>query len=281
MNQILVKVAIAVTVTIVAGAIFLKLSSSKWGRVIGDTETPIPTKVISSHEPPPILKDTKRIVMLGDSITQQGGKPGGYVWLVQAYLNTLYPERAIGIINAGISGHKSTDMAARFQRDVIAQKPDLVTINVGVNDVWHGFQDLKNGKSHPLGNLPGGVTLPVYREKLIDMVLAAQKAGIRVVLLSPTPIYEHPDNLENRRLTQYIQTMEEVASQNNCLFINLNISLTEVINVYQKHGGRAQNVVTYDGVHLNKMGNRIVAYSILLGLGIPDEDIQNIYVGNE
>ena len=278
MSQVLIKSAIAVTVAIFAGAISIKLFALNRDRVVTNKQTPVKIEVLSSHELPPTLKDTNRIVMLGDSITERGGNSGGYVWLLQRYFNILYPDRKIEIINAGISGNKSTDMAARFQRDVLDKKPDLITINVGVNDVWHGFYDFKNNQTHPLGDLPAGVTLPLYREKLIWMILAAQKAGIRVVLLSPTPIYEHPDNLENRRLTQYIKAMSEVASQNNCLFINLNMSLTEVISVYHKHAGMAQNVVTYDGVHLNKMGNRIVAYTILRGLGIPDEDIKNIKV---
>ncbi len=278
MSQVLVKAAIAVTVAILTGAIFMKIFSFNRAKVVTDKQTPVKIEVASSHELPPTLKDTKRIVMLGDSITEKGENPGGYVWLLQRYFNILYPDRKIEIINGGISGNKSTDMAGRFQRDVLDKKPDLITINVGVNDVWHGFYDFKNNETHPLGDLPAGVTLPLYREKLISMILAAQKAGIRVVLLSPTPIYEDPDNPENRRLTQYIETMREVASQNNCLFINLNIPLTEVIRVYQKHAGMMQNVVTYDGVHLNKIGNRIIAYTILRSLGIPDEDIKNLQV---
>ncbi len=278
MNQVLVKAAIAVTFAIITGAIFMKVFSFNRAKVVTETQTPVNIEAVSSHDLPPTLKDIKRIVMLGDSITEKGGNPGGYVWFLQRYLNILYPDQKIEIINAGISGHKSTDMAGRFQRDVLNKKPDLITINVGVNDVWHGFYDFKNNQTHPLGDLPAGVTLPLYREKLTEMILAAQKAGIRVVLLSPTPIYEHPDNLENRRLSQYIETMREVASKNNCLFINLNMPLTEVINVYQKHAGIQQNVVTYDGVHLNKIGNRILAYTILRSLGIPNEDIKNLQV---
>src|SRR4051794_31980867 len=84
-----------------------------------------------THAPPSSLKDVHRIVCLGDSITQGGEAPGGYVWLLRRYLTALYPN--IEVINAGISGHKSTDMLERFQRDVLDKKPNLVTISVGVN----------------------------------------------------------------------------------------------------------------------------------------------------
>src|SRR5262245_56670156 len=110
---------------------------------------------------PPALSGVRTLVTLGDSITQGGGSPGGYVWLMQKYLDGLYPGQ-IRIVNAGISGHKSTDMAARFKRDVLDVKPDMVTISVGVNDVWHGFFDFANQKPIPDGNGPNGVPLPVY-----------------------------------------------------------------------------------------------------------------------
>src|SRR5437867_12331161 len=89
---------------------------------------------VTAPEPPKELKGVRTIVTLGDSITQGGANPGGYVWLLQKYLDTLNPNQAIRVVNAGISGHKSTDMAARFQRDVVSAKPDIVTISVGVND---------------------------------------------------------------------------------------------------------------------------------------------------
>src|SRR5258708_28074530 len=94
---------------------------------------------LAANDPPLALQGVKILVTLGDSITQGGAAPGGYVWLMQKYLDALYPQQGIKIVNAGISGHKSTDMAARFQKDVLVPKPQLITISVGVNDVWHGF----------------------------------------------------------------------------------------------------------------------------------------------
>src|SRR6266478_10061666 len=90
---------------------------------------------LAVNDPPPALQGVKTLVTLGDSITQGGGAPGGYVWLMQKYLDALYPQQGIKIVNAGISGHKSTDMAARFQKDVLDPGPQLITISVGVNDV--------------------------------------------------------------------------------------------------------------------------------------------------
>ena len=81
-----------------------------------------------------VLAGKGKIVTVGDSITEAGKYPGGYVWLLQHYLSALDPDRKIEILNAGISGNKATDMQGRFQKDAIDQKRDLVMINVGVNE---------------------------------------------------------------------------------------------------------------------------------------------------
>ena len=104
-------------------------------------------------------------------------------------------------------------MQARFERDVLAAKPQLVTISVGVNDVWHSFRDFKARRDYPDGSLPNGVPLPVYVEKLEAMIVAAKAAGIRVVLLTPTPIHEDPASPENARLASYVKAMTALGAQ--------------------------------------------------------------------
>jgi acyl-CoA thioesterase-1 len=98
---------------------------------------PVFKESISEATPQPeihnILAAKRKIVTVGDSITEAGKYPGGYVWLLQRYLNALDLGK-IAIANAGISGNKASDMQARFQKDAIDQKPDLVMINVGVNE---------------------------------------------------------------------------------------------------------------------------------------------------
>ena len=271
LKQVLIRLALVVI------AIYIAIN-------IPHSLIPMFKEPISEASPPPeiqnVLAGKRKIVTIGDSITEAGQYPGGYVWLMQRYLNTLYPDRKIEIINAGISGHKATDMQARFQKDVIDKKPDLVTINVGVNDVWHAFFDFQNSKLYPQGNLPTGVPLAEYREKLTQMVQAAQAAGIRVVLLSPTPIREVLDGPENRKLKEYIATMREVGLQNKCLFIDINAPFREVIGTFQKHAGKTLNLLAADGVHPNPSGYRIIAFTILRGLGVPTKDIENLQVKN-
>ena len=122
-RQVLIRLAPAV----IAAAIAFNIPHSL---------IPMFKEFVSQATPPPEIQNAiagkRKIVRVGDSITEAGKYPGGYVLLLQHYLSALYPDRKIEIVNAGISGNKASDMQGRFQKDAIDQKPDLVMINVGV-----------------------------------------------------------------------------------------------------------------------------------------------------
>src|SRR6266852_7028858 len=83
------------------------------------------------------LKKGDRIVFLGDSITQAGVGEKGYVTLIKNTLAEKQKELGIEIIGAGISGNKVPDLQRRVDKDVVARKPAIVFIYIGINDVWH------------------------------------------------------------------------------------------------------------------------------------------------
>ena len=84
-----------------------------------------------------------RIVFLGDSITQAGVGPKGYVTLIK---NAL-ADKGATVIGAGISGNKVPDIQGRLQKDVLDKKPTLVVVYIGINDVWHGQDNPARGTS--------------------------------------------------------------------------------------------------------------------------------------
>ena len=84
----------------------------------------------------------QKIAFLGDSITAAGKRPGGYCQLVLSALKDQGIETTP--VFAGIGGHKSNQMLARLDKDVLKHKPDWMTLSCGVNDVWHG----KIGRAH-------------------------------------------------------------------------------------------------------------------------------------
>jgi lysophospholipase L1-like esterase len=208
------------------------------------------------------LRRVHRIVTLGDSITEGGGRPGGYVWLIDHALQVLYPDRKIEVVNAGVSGHKSNDMLARFQRDVLDKKPDLVTISVGINDVWHGFTP-----EHPAGYGPKRVSPEDYRRNVAAMIEAAKKAGAKVVLFTTTIFEDEPESARNLRVALYNDELRDLAKAYGVTLADQNLAF---MKAWARN--RPQNVrLTSDQVHMAAPGDRLMARTALVAMGVSEK----------
>ena len=212
------------------------------------------------------VKSGEKIAFLGDSITAGGwGNPFGYVRLVMAGLeaNGVKAEA----VPAGIGGHKSDNMLERLERDVIAKKPQWMTLSCGVNDVWHG----KNGVALDEAALAAGdfgangAARGTYKKNIAQIVEKAEGAGIKVVLLTATVIQEKLDNAENARLAPYNDYLRWLAKEKKLRLADLNAMCQERIKAENKPN---QKVLTSDGVHMAREGDKLMAMGVLQALGL-------------
>jgi lysophospholipase L1-like esterase len=203
------------------------------------------------------LRQGERILFLGDSITELGVKPNGYVALLQEKIRTRYPDLGIEIIGAGISGNKVTDLHHRLSKDVIDRKPTIVVIYIGINDVWHWA--LLNHK---------GTTRAEFERLLREIVARIQYSGAEVVLCTPSVIGEKFDgtNPQDRMLELYCEIGRKIASDQGVRLCDLRKAFIAYLTIHNKEN-REKNVLTIDGVHLNDTGNRLVADEMLRFLG--------------
>lgn len=198
------------------------------------------------------IQHGQTLVCLGDSITQADP---GYVSLLAALIAAKYPDRAIHVVNAGIGGHKAPDMRARLRQDVIAHRPDWVTINVGINDVWHGLDGGGNG-----------VSVDVYERDVEQMVETLQaEAAAQIVLVTPTVIGEDPEEPANKALGHYVATMEQIARRRGTRLAPAHADFLLTLRAGQ--AAAPDFKMTTDGVHLNPIGNARLALTILETLG--------------
>jgi lysophospholipase L1-like esterase len=155
-------------------------------------------------------------------------------------------------------------MVARFEKDVVARKPAVVTISVGINDVWHRLKDPPDEK-----------VLTAYKENVTKMVEMAQTAGSKVILIAPTLIQEDPTAEGNERLKLYIAAEREIAQAKKCVFIDLHQMFLDALE--KRPDAIAvdakKHTYTADGVHMKPAGDAIMAIGVLKGLGVPDEKI--------
>jgi lysophospholipase L1-like esterase len=201
------------------------------------------------------VKDGQKIAFMGDSITAGGAKPKGYVSL------TINGLEANGVkataIPAGISGHKSNQMLARLEKDVLSKKPDWMTLSCGVNDVWHGAR---------------GVSLEDYKVNITKIVDQCQAAGVKVMILTSTMIKETQTNELNQKLVPYNEFLRTLAAEKKCLLADLNADMQAVI---AKAGpDKKGNILTGDGVHMNAAGNEMMALGVLKAFGLSEEQLQ-------
>ncbi len=202
-----------------------------------------------------VIQKGEKIAFLGDSITQAGARPGGYCNLVIETLNKKGLE--VTPRYAGISGHKSNQMLARLEKDVIAHKPNWMTLSCGVNDVWHGAR---------------GVNLEDYKKNITQIVDKAQAAGINVIILTSTMIKEDPDNDLNQKLKSYNNFLIQLSKEKRCRLADLNALMQETIKTMEKNDRR--NTVTTDGVHMNSAGNMMMAKGVLEAMGFTKDELK-------
>jgi lysophospholipase L1-like esterase len=139
----------------------------------------------------PLLTDAPRagttLLFQGDSITDVGrdrARTGandiralgsGYPLLLTAELRAQYPERDLQVFDRGISGNTVTDLQARWQADTIALAPAILSILIGVNDIWH------------VRDKPHADALPRYESGYAALLADTRKAlpTTRIVVMEP------------------------------------------------------------------------------------------------
>ncbi len=195
-----------------------------------------------------------RIVFLGDSITEAGAAPDGYVTLVRQALTKDHPTLHAEVIGAGISGNRVPDLLARLDRDVLAQKPDIVVIYIGINDVWHS----QSGRGTPKKEFASGLKTLV--EKIRD-------AGAKTVLCTPTVIGEKKagTNPLDELLDDYADVTRAVAAETKSPLIDLRHSCVAHLAAHN-NADVEKGILTTDGVHLTAEGNTFLAARMTEGL---------------
>ncbi len=214
-------------------------------------------------------------VFLGDSITEQKL----YTTLIETYVLTRFPAMKITFRNAGWSGDtawlsKRGDFDTGLKRDVLDLKPKAVTINFGMNDARGG-----DG------------TFSKYLEYTTKLVKGLEKAGARVVLISPSPEERYEANAPagspyNVMLKKYADGMKEVSENEKVLYIDQYTPFVAYIEAGRKAGvldamavpGDANAVrLTNDGIHPNWGGHLIMATIILQAMHAP-ADVSSVSV---
>lgn len=190
----------------------------------------------------------KKVIFFGDSITQMGVNPGGYIKIIDSICRREGLADRYEFIGKGIGGNKVYDLYLRLERDVLAHNPDIVVIYIGVNDVWH-----KSGA----GTGTDADKFVQFYQALIDRM---KEKNIRIILASPAVIGERTDfsNQQDGDLNLYSNLVRELATTNKLELVDLRKAFLEY-NLQNNPDNNDRGILTTDRVHLNQKGNLLVA----------------------
>jgi isoamyl acetate esterase len=194
-----------------------------------------------------------KVVFFGDSITEAGVKPRGFVSIDDSLLN---PKGAAGydLIGAGVSGNKVYDLYLRMDEDVISKSPDIVVIWVGVNDVWHK-------------KMGTGTDADKFEKFYLALIKKFKAANIKIVVCTPATIGEKYDNTNEMDgdLNKYANIIRRIAAEQHLTLVDMR-SAFEAYEKVNNPNNLEKGILTADGVHLNDAGNAFVAKLMVEGV---------------
>ena len=205
-----------------------------------------------------LFRPDQTILFIGDSITDAGRRGPdapdgtGYVSQVRNVLLARYPDLHLTVINQGVSGNTTRDLRARWQRDVIAHRPDWLALKIGINDVWRSFG----------GNRREAVPLPEYTAILREL-LDATRAQTEARLILLTPYMIEPDRAQPMRaaMDRYGQAVQALGPQYGAVVIDTQAAFDAAL----QHTTPAD--WADDQIHPNGPGHAVLALAFLRGVG--------------
>lgn len=209
----------------------------------------------------------KVILLQGDSITDSRRERGsddfpghGYATMVKGAVGAAFPGKYT-IYNRGISGNRIVDVYARIKADIINLKPDVMSILIGVNDVWHELNAC-NGVDAPKFERIYGMLIEEIKEACPDITIAILEPFVlRGTATDDLP--EYPGRYDDFRAGVELraQASRRIAEKYDLIFIPLQERFDKVCE------SAPESYWLFDGVHPTPMGHDIIKQAWLEALG--------------
>lgn len=205
-----------------------------------------------------IFEAGQRVVFIGDSITDCGRRDvaapygDGYMSLVRAFVTASYPHLGLTWVNRGVGGDTVRELRARWESDVVAERPDWLSIKIGINDVWRAFGD------HPEQAVP----IDEYETTLRELLRRAVDAtGCRLILAEP--YFIEPDRAEPQRAQsdRYVAVARRLATEFDAVPVRTQDAFDRAL------ASATPADWADDRVHPNLPGHAIIAQAFLTAIG--------------
>lgn len=211
-----------------------------------------------------IFEKGDTIVFIGDSISDYDRKrPVGeglfngwgtsYVANVGALLGCMYPEMRIRVKNVGISGNQVRDLDRRWQTDVLDQKPDWVSVLIGINDVWRQFDSPLQTEEH--------VPLDEFEQTYEKLILRTLPHAKGMILMTPFFMEPSRQDAMRARMDEYGAVVKKLADKHGLVFIDLQTAWDRLFEHMHPCN------IAWDRIHPNQTGHMYIAKQFLAAVG--------------
>ena len=195
------------------------------------------------------LQKGELILFQGDSITDcrrsredLSDLGPGYPKLAASALSALRPDLQLRFLNRGISGHRTCDLINRWEDDCLALRPALLSILVGINDVWHRVKNA--GQTDAQIEACYTELLTRTRNSLGD---------IPIIMLEPFLTPDNTTPIQRAEVDTLIQIIRPLAEKFNAVYVPLDAPLAKAAEAFPPHS------LTQEGVHPTEQGHAIIA----------------------
>lgn len=203
---------------------------------------------------PTIIPDHARVLFQGDSITDHGRSRtdlndlgSGYPLLTAGWFSASHPQKRVTFLNRGISGNRVVDLLARWDTDCVALQPTVLSILIGVNDMWRRYDS----------NDPTSVSdFEVNYRRLLENTIS--KLNPTIILCEPFLLPVHEQQRSWREdIDPKIEVVRKLSREFNTIHIPLDTLFAEAA---QK---REAAYWLPDGVHTSPAGAALIAQAWL------------------
>jgi lysophospholipase L1-like esterase len=194
------------------------------------------------------ITDAGRSREKADVANEQPGLGNGYAWLAAAELLVSRPEDDLKVWNRGISGNKVYQLAERWQADCLDLKPNVLSILIGVNDIWHKLNGKYDG------------TVEVYERDYRALIDRTRKALPKMKLVICEPFVLRCGSVNDKWFPEFDQfraAAKRVAEANAAVFVPFQSMFDQAVK-YAPADHWAK-----DGVHPSAAGASLMAYNWL------------------
>lgn len=202
----------------------------------------------------------KTILFQGDSITDCGRNResksslgAGYAFMTAGKIAMDYPGR-YQCINKGISGNRVVDLYARIKADAINLKPDIMTVLIGVNDVWHEFN-----KQNGVSNEKYAMILEMFLREVMEAC-----PEIKIILLEPFVL---PGTANEANFEAFDHEVRLRAASCKAVAQKLNLPFIPLQEALEARAALSEPAhVLGDGVHPTCCGHELISRKLYTAL---------------